>query len=451
MERSASLGLLAFSVIASSCVGMVGDMPTGGGGGSSSGGGAALGGGSAAGGGSASGGGSAALGGGAATGGGSASAGGSASGGGSSTGGGVATDGGPYFRPNPLISVGAPITSSASTASSVALAFDGRVDTGAWSGPDSNGPVSDMWVRIQLGHGTPCTGPSTILVVWHSMGDPDYTIDVGVNYNTPTGYTIETSPDGTQWTQAVNVSSTTTTYRARSHRLDFTGQCYLRFTVTEMLTGQGQRSPGIDELYVYDVSRGNDDTWLFLGDGPSRFAYDQHFAPSFADAVTTRHPAYTPAMLDAAELNGRLDAMATELPTLLAMHPGFDKWVLALGLDEASFDTPAGVQFTQTMQAMIDQIQGAGHHVVIPHLRYTSTTNYPHLSEYNVAIDQLAATNHLLPAPDLYAVFHDTPSLLCTSGNDCETNWIGISPSDPAGYQAENAAWAAAFDAYYAP
>jgi hypothetical protein len=458
MQRSTPLGLLALAVIASGCTGMVGEEPTGGGGGagggamaagggSSSGGGVALGGGSGTGGGaSASGGGASASGGGT-----SAIGGGSASGGGSSTGGGVATDGGPYFRPNPLISVGAPITSSASTADSVALAFDGRVYTGAWSGPDSNGPVSDMWVRIQLGHGTPCTGPSSILVVWHSMGDPDYTIDVGVNYNTPTGYTIETSPDGTQWTQAVNVTSTTTTYRARSHRLDFTGQCYLRFTVTQMLTGQGNRSPGIDELYVYDVSQGNDDTWLFLGDGPNRFAYDQHFAPSFADAVTAKHPAYTPAMLDAAELDGQLDQMTTELPTLLAMHPGFDKWVLALGLDEASFDTPAGVQFTSTMQAMIDQIKGAGHQVLIPHLRYTTTTNYPHLSEYNAAIDQLVQTNHLMPAPDLYAVFHDTPSLLCTSGNDCETNWIGISPSDPAGYQAENAAWAAALDAYYRP
>jgi hypothetical protein len=459
MEHASRLVMVALVVIAGGCTGMVVEEPTGSGGGgapaagggSSSGGGAAMGGGSATGGGASSGGGTS-TGGGSASGGGTAAfGGGTATGGGSTTGGGSATDGGPYFRPNPLISVGAPITSSASTASTVALAFDGRVDTGAWSGPDSNGPVSDMWVRIQLGHGTPCQGPSSILVVWHSMGDPDYTIDVGVNYNTPTGYTLETSPDGTQWTQVVNVSSTTTTYRARSHQLDFTGQCYLRFTVTQMLTGQGTRSPGIDELYVYDVSHGNDDTWLFLGDGPNRFAYDQHFAPSFADAVTAKHAAYTPAMLDAAELDGQLDSMKTELPALLTLHPGFDKWVLALGLDEASFDTPDNVQFTATMQSMIDQITAAGHQVLIPHLRYTTTTNYPHLAEYNAAIDQLVQTNHLVPAPDLYAVFHDAPSLLCSSGNDCETNWIGISPSDPAGYEAENAAWATALDAHYAP
>jgi hypothetical protein len=429
--------VLVLSLILSGCMGMVldGPMPAGGGGEGATGGG----------GGSAMGGGSGALGGGSSTGGGTAATGGGATGGGSSA------DAGLFFRPNPLISVGAPVTASASTSGTVALAFDGRVDTGAWSGPTSNGPVSDMWVRIQLGHGTPCQGPSSILVVWHSMGDPDYTIDVGGNYNTPTGYTLETSADGTQWTQAVSVSSATTTYRARSHRLDFTGQCYLRFTVTEMKTGQGQREPGIDELYVYDVSQGNDDTWIFLGDGPNRFAYDQHFAPSFADAVAAKHHGYTPAMLDAAELNGRLDAMQTELPDLLAMHPGFDKWVLALGLDEASFATPADAQFTSTMQAMIDQIRAAGHQVLIPHLRYTTTTDYPNLSAYNAAIDQLVQTNHLLPAPDLYALFHDSPAMLCTDGNDCETNWIGVSPSDPAGYQAENAAWATALDAYYAP
>ncbi len=333
------------------------------------------------------------------------------------------------------------------------MAFDGRVDTGAWTGnsPASNGTVSDMWARIQLGTGTPCQGPSTVLLVWHSMGDPDYVIDVGVNYNTPTGYTIETSADGTTWSQVVSVSSATTTYRARSHRFDFTGQCYVRFTVTEMKTGQGQRTPQIDEMFIYDVSESNDDTWIFLGDGPNRFAYDQHFYPSFADDVTMHHPAYTPAMIDAADLGGQVSDVMGYLATDLTLHPGIDKWVLALGLDEAQQGTPASTGFVTNMQTLIDQIKAQGHQVLIPHLRYTSTSQYPHLTEYNTVIDQLVSTNHLLPAPDLYALFQATPTLLCSSTNDCESNWEGISPSDPAGYQAENLAWAQALDSHYAP
>ncbi|MFZ5443563.1 MAG: hypothetical protein ACOZQL_26390 [Myxococcota bacterium] len=363
-------------------------------------------------------------------------------------------DAGAYFRPNPLLSLGAPVVASSSTASTVAKAFDNRLDTGDWEGPPpgANDSISDMWVRVQIGSGTPCVGPSQVLLVWSSLGNPDYTIERAVNYNSPTGYTIETSSDGMSWTTAVSVDDSTTTYRSRSHRFDTAGKCFVRFTVTRMATGQSGRRPRLAEVALYDVSNGNDDTWIFLGNGPSRFAYDGHFHPGFSAAVTRRHPRYTPAVIDAAELPGSLDFLLGAIDDALLLNPGMHHWVIAAGLEELSAGvTPAQAQFKPRLATLIQRIKSAGHEPMLVKLRYSTASQFARASDYNAIIDQLVAEHGLTPAPDLYTFFATHHELLCSSTSDCEPQWMGISPSDPDGYIAENQQWADALDAHYAP
>lgn len=363
---------------------------------------------------------------------------------------------GPYLVPNPLVSVGASIAASASTQSSVAGAFDGRVDTGEWraSGVGPGGVVEDMWATIELGHGTPCEGPQSLLLVWHVLGNPDYTIDNAVNYNSPSDYTIEVSPDGATWTTVVEVTSPERTYRSRGHRFEFAGMCFVRFTVTGMHTGQSDRVPAIGEVAIYDTSAGNDDTWVFVGNGPSRFAYDEHVYPSFSHAVTAAHPDYSPAMLDAADLEGSLDYVLDNLGAWLELNAAFRHWVLVLGLEEAGYGmAPGDIDFTAKVQQMIDTITAAGGEVVLPRMQYADhpSIDLALVAAYNQEIDALVASNELAPAPDLYAFFSAHPELLCSSESDCEPQWIGISPADPDGYIAVNQQWAAALDGLYAP
>ncbi len=364
-------------------------------------------------------------------------------------------DGGGYLIPNPLLSVGAPLLASPGTASTVQYAFDGRLDTGDWTGPvpAADGTVNDMWVRVQLGSGTPCVGPSAVLLVWHTLGDPDYTIDNSVNYGTPSDYTIETSADGANWTTAVSVTSPTQTWRSRGHRVDFAGQCYLRLTIQKMHTTISGRHPALAEVSIYDASHGTDDSWVFLGNGPSRFAYDSHFQPDFSADVSRKHPAYSPATLDAADLSGTVDYVLSNLDAWLALNADFKNWVLVLGLEEAGYgETPAQAQFATKMQQVIDKLQSAGHRVIIPRLQDTANPGaYPYLADFNAVIDQLVARNGLMAAPDLYAFFQANPGLLCSSSSNCESNWIGISPSDPMGYAALNQQWADVLDPHYAP
>src|SRR5687767_8288927 len=83
----------------------------------------------------------------------------------------------------------------------------------------------------------------------------------------------------------------------------------------------------VAEIDVHDISAAGtglpEDTWLFMGDSITAFAYDRRAAnqPSFSELVHTAAPAYMPAMI-----NGGIGSELTanglaRLDEMIALNP----------------------------------------------------------------------------------------------------------------------------------
>jgi hypothetical protein len=258
----------------------------------------------------------------------------------------------------------------------------------------------------------------------------------------------------------------------------FAGMSWVRFTINAF---QGGGYAQITSMDIYDASNGTDDSWVFLGSGPSRGTYSNASAPSFQDVIHTCHPSYMPATINLADLGGGAAYLAQNIDAWLALNPEMHFWVLAYGLDDANYcgtpgalTDPAG--FAGTLQGVITKIVAAGHVPVLPHVQAVGPDSslpcpspmpaacsfgtqgscpgfeYLFVDQFNAQIDQLVQANHLLPAPDLFAWFQQNPAQLCQSTNDCEVGWVGVEPID-VGVVAVNRLWAAAADTgrLYAP
>src|SRR5262245_31867887 len=172
---------------------------------------------------------------------------------------------------SPIISRGKPTFSSPAGGASV---VDGTYHGGAWSAGRPT-PAAPAWVAIQVG-----AGPTRLLVVWDDGGTYNYEDMPGTNvYGLPAAYRVEVSNDSSNgqdgtWANVVTVPSNTV--RTRAHAIDFTGQSWVKLT----LTGTPAAAPNgvaIGEIDVHDISGQSgipEDTWLFMGDSITAFAYD---------------------------------------------------------------------------------------------------------------------------------------------------------------------------------
>jgi hypothetical protein len=225
---------------------------------------------------------------------------------------------------------------------------------------------------------------------------------------------------------------------------------------------------------IYDVSNGADDTWVFLGSGPSRGTYSNDVAPAFQDVIHACHASYTPATMNLAAAQGSCADLEQDIDGWLALNPDMHFWVLSYGLGEANYCSPPSAPsdptgFSAALQTAIDKIISAGHVPVLPRIQFagpdpsvpcptpmpTTCTpgtqgacppvEYIYIDQFNAQIDDLVRANQLMPAPDLFAWFQQNPAQLCHSANGCEQGWVGLNPLDD-GVAAINRLWAAAAD-----
>jgi acyl-CoA thioesterase-1 len=345
--------------------------------------------------------------------------------------------------------------------------FQGAGSNGNWQG------VAGDYVMINVG-----SGPTKLLLTWLNAGYPEYS--AAGSFNIATQYTIDVSSDGAHWQQPVVYTNNQsgTAYRTREHVFAFAGMSWVRFTINAFQGGGYAQFTSMD---IYDASNGTDDTWAFLGSGPSRGTYSNASAPSFQDVIHTCHPGYMPATINLADLGGGVSYLAQNIDAWLALNPDMHFWVLAYGLDDANYcGTPGAptdpMGFSTTLQSAITKIVSAGHVPVLPHVQAVGPDSslpcpspmpatcdfgtqgscpgveYLFVDQFNAQIDQLVQANHLLPTPDLFAWFQQSPAQLCQSTNDCEVGWVGVEPLD-VGVVAINRLWAAAADTarLYAP
>ena len=286
------------------------------------------------------------------------------------------------------------------------------------------------WVAIRIG-----SGPSRLLFSWSSPGNTNYTGTTGA----PIDYSIEVSPNSTNgsdgtWKTAVGITGNYV--RAREHSLDFSGNQWVRLTVA--------RAPGgvvLDEIDVHDISSGASDTWFFMGDSITDLAFDRTPArqPGFATQINQSFPAFFPAMIDGG-IYGELSADGVRrIDAWLALNPDVLYWAIGYGTNDSGRKVDPEA-FRSNLQTMVSRIKSAGRIPMIARIPRPTAPGYSTIPSLNEKIDEVAAANGLLPGPDLYTWFSNTPGQI---GPD------GIHPTD-AGAVSMNRLWAQAVSSLYA-
>ena len=309
--------------------------------------------------------------------------------------------------PNPRISLGKPL--QASPSSNAALLNDGKFGN-AWN------YSAGSWAAIQVG-----AGPSKVLVTWNeSSGNWSDRIpssgacQSGVTF--PATYRILTSANSTNgsngtWDTLVRVSGNLV--GSRTHALDFAGKSWVKMLV---VAGSGR----MDELEVFDASRGADDAWFFMGTSITMMTYKSTIPDSnFSDMVHARVPANTPSIVRGgtgcinssqvlASIRDYLDQMGDCRYLAIEMATN-DAW--GGGTDNLA-------SYTSNMQAIIDSAKGRGMIPIVarPLATDSARAKWQMNPAFVKAIDSLVAANSLIPGPDFNGWFRAHPEELANDG-----------------------------------
>ena len=320
------------------------------------------------------------------------------------------------MTPNPIISRGKPTYGSAPGTS---VLVDGKFNSAVW--PVANG----SWVAIKVG-----AGPSRIFFNWNNPAY-SWSNDIGMatscksNMAVPRDYTILTSFNSTngingQWTAVDSVRGNTVT--ARGHIINFAGANWVKMSVQ---AGGGT----LDEIEVFDVSKGARDIWFFPGTSITANTYKESFAPAqnFADIIAAEHPGFHPAMIRGGIGCINSTTFAADISKYLAVTRNVAFWAIEMGTNDAWGGNDSGVgTFVKNMQLVIDSCKAAGIQPIIARIIATDSAKagWEVNPVYLKAIDSLTGANSLIAGPDLYTWFRAHPEGL---------NKDGVHPDGPGG------------------
>jgi acyl-CoA thioesterase I len=343
--------------------------------------------------------------------------------GGGGTGGGLGGTGGsgPMYvppalklsHPNPIISRGAQVFSSPSGGAAL---VNGTYHGAGWNA-GSPTAAAPAWVAIKL-----AAGPTRILVSWDDNGTYDYetAADKAV-YGLPGDYSLHVSNNSTNgmdgdWT-AAGTPVTGNKVRTRAHALDFTGKTWIKMVITAA-PSQAANGVQLGEIDVHDISATGtglpEDTWVFMGDSITAFAYDRRPAnqPSFAAAINAATAmAYMPAMINGGIGGENTAGALARLDNVLALNPDYRFFAITYGTNDGWSNSNTAA-FRTNLQAMIDKIKAAGRVPVLSRVPFSPDGNHGSLPLFNDVIDELTRTNQLQVGPDFYAYFMAHPEQL---------------------------------------
>lgn len=311
-------------------------------------------------------------------------------------------------------------------------ALDGNYRT--WWDAGHPTPARPAWLAIDVGR-----GPTRLLVDWSAAGSFNYE---ETDYGSPGAYRIETSADSTDgadgtWQTVAQVPEVTT--HGAEHAVPFLGQRWVKLVVT----GAPKVSPNgvqIDEIDVHDASAGADDTWFFMGDSITAFAFDRgpSHGPSFADLIHARHPRYSPATINGGVGGDKSDDGAARVDAWLAQNPDAHFWAIGYGSNDAAGNTSDTASFRASMETIVRRVREAGRVPILARIPYASDGQHSGVPRFNEVIDEIRAEYQLPAGPDLYAWFLAHPDELRD----------GLHPDDR-GIVSMNRLWADAVDALY--
>ena len=316
-------------------------------------------------------------------------------------------------HPNPIISRGVQVFSSPAGGAAV---VNGTYHGGGWNA-GSPSAATPSWVAIKL-----AAGPTRILVSWDDNGTYNYQDAAGTAvYGLAADYHFEVSSDSTNgmdgsWAMA-GTAVTGNHVRTRAHALDFAGKTWIKMVITAA-PAEAASGVQIGEIDVHDISATGtglpEDTWFFMGDSITAFAYDRRTSnqPSFAAAINTATAmAYMPAMINGGIGGENTAGALARLDNVLALNPDYHFFAITYGTNDGWGNSNTGA-FRTNLQAMIDKIKAAGRIPVLSRVPFSPDGNHGSLPMFNDVIDELTRTNQLQVGPDFYAYFMAHPEQL---------------------------------------
>jgi acyl-CoA thioesterase-1 len=319
---------------------------------------------------------------------------------------------------------------------------NGTYHNGGWNA-GSPTAAAPAWVAIKL-----TAGPTRILVSWDDGGTYNYKDPAGTPvYGLAAGYHFEVSSDSTNGTDGTWTAAgdpvTGNHVRTRAHALDFTGKSWLKMVIT---AAPAEASSGVQigEIDVHDISATAaglpDDTWFFMGDSITAFAYDRTNPPSFATLIDTATAhAYFPAMINGG-IGGELTSSGlARIDEALALNPDYRFFAITYGTNDSWGNKTDTSAFRGNLQMMIDKIKAAGRTPVLSRVPYSADGAHETLAQFNAVVDDLTRTNQLQVGPDFTSYFMHHADQLQDDH---------VHPA-PAGRQAMNQLWADAMRVVY--
>lgn len=294
-------------------------------------------------------------------------------------------------------------------------------------------------------------GPTKLFITWETRGDEAWVGDQYVHaascqHNPMKGSSLEnfkvmTSANSTNgvdgdWETVAEVGESGA--MSRGLAIDFAGKSWFRIVAESPVTN-------LEEVGAYDMSKGGNDTWFFMGTSISQMGIKQIEVDSnFAQLVHARYSDYYPVMLRGGIGCVTSSGVVDGLKYYGEYVGNVTYWAIEMGTNDAWGGTNDKVPFfKKNMQEIIDTAKA---HNVIPVIARMIATN-PDVAKWQVhedflkAIDELTEANNLPKGPDFFDYFSKHPEELSTSD--------GVHPAEK-GAASMHRLWAEAMAPLYA-
>ncbi len=295
-------------------------------------------------------------------------------------------------------------------------------------------------------------GPTKLFITWETRGDEAWVGDQYVhaascqhnpkadaslqNFKVMTSGNSTDGVDG-DWETVVEVGESGA--MSRGLTIDFAGKSWFKIVAESPVKN-------LEEVGAYDMSKGGDDTWFFMGTSISQMGIKSIEVDSnFAQLIHARYPDYYPVMLRGGIGCVNTDGVIDGLQFYSEYVGNVKYWAIEMGTNDAWGDeTGWNVEhFKSNMQDIIDVAKRNG---VTPIIARMIATN-PEVAKWQVhqgyldAIDELTAANNLPKGPDFFGYFSKHPEEL--SAQD------GVHPAEK-GAASMHRLWAEAMAPLYA-
>ncbi len=309
---------------------------------------------------------------------------------------------------NPIISRGKPVFTSDGE---VRYLTDNKFGNQFW--PVKNG----SWVAINTGE-----GPRKVFL---NFNDPAYAWAKApiAPPNCPNDqlvylrdYDILTSSNSTNgsngdWNKVLSIKGNVVT--ARGHEIEYAGASWVKI---QILDGGGN----LDEVEIFDVTKGSEDIWFFAGTSISANTYKGNPPEeNFADLIAKNNPGFNPVMIRGGIGCQNSTQLVQNIKTYLEIASNANFWAIEHGTNDAWGGTNGGVStFKNNLQIVIDSCKKNGIKPVIARMIANNKTaaGWQVHQDYLKCIDELTTTNNLIPGPDLYSWFSEHPEGLNSDG-----------------------------------